>query len=111
MNEENLENNFHEHADNPPTNDQSSKDILLKNKNIYLYLFLVVVAADVDEIAPLQTMINQWNIDDKRLRTRASGKSIHKRAIRTKVKCDVCNKFYRADYMKVRLIVRGKFFK
>jgi hypothetical protein len=48
-------------------------------------------------------MNNQWDMIEGRLRPRTSGKSRRKNSVRTKIKCDICNKFYRADYMKVRL--------
>jgi hypothetical protein len=54
---------------------------------------------------PLQTMVNQLDINDGRLRTRASTKSNHEPLKYVKIKCNICNKFYRADYMKVSLIV------
>lgn len=51
----------------------------------------------------MEMMNNQWDMIEGRLRPRTSGKSRRKNSVRTKIKCDICNKFYRADYMKVRL--------
>jgi hypothetical protein len=54
--------------------------------------------------------MNQWDIAEGRLRTRASKKSSYEPSIRAKVKCNVCNKFYRMDYMKVSMIGHFCFF-
>jgi ribosomal protein S18 len=49
-------------------------------------------------------LANQWDMRDGRLRSRATAKHMNKSRNRTKVKCNVCNKFYRVDYMKVRFL-------
>jgi hypothetical protein len=50
-------------------------------------------------------MMKQWDIGVGRLRPRASTKSFREPSMRVKVKCNVCNKFFRMDYMKVSSIV------
>jgi len=45
-------------------------------------------------------MSNQCDIAEGRLRPRASTKLSYELPILAKVKCNVCNKFYRMDYMK-----------
>jgi hypothetical protein len=51
----------------------------------------------------VEMMANQWDMIEGRLRPRASAKFRRGNLVRAKIKCDICNKFYRADYMKVRL--------
>ncbi|UJR13795.1 hypothetical protein I4U23_000805 [Adineta vaga] len=43
-------------------------------------------------------LVNQWDIGEGRLRPRPAPKLVNEPA--TKVKCHICNKFYRAEYIK-----------
>lgn len=104
MNEENYHENP-ENLQNETTNDQSGKKRIFFQKKNYFYISLVVIVSN--EIEPLQTMTNQWDFIDGRLRPRTSTKPISKR---DKVKCNICNKFYRADYMKVNFKKNRKIF-
>lgn len=65
-------------------------------------LLHLVVSID-EEIQPLQMVINQLNIAEGKLRPRTNAKSAREPLVHAKVKCDICHKFYRADYVKVRL--------
>jgi hypothetical protein len=93
--------NYNEHNDNhqnETTNDQSGKYIIIRK--IYLFI-LIVVVFDGDDTEPLQLLVNQWDIGEKRLRPRAQSKTIRELPKLAKAKCDICNKIYRMDYMKV----------
>ena len=50
---------------------------------------------------PSADLDDQWDINDDRLHRDEDAQSTSKSSIRAKVKCDICNKFYRANYMKV----------
>ena len=65
-------------------------------------MLYLVVSTD-NEIQPLQMVINQLNIAEGKLRPRTNVKSVREPLTHVKVKCDICHKFYRADYVKVRL--------
>ena len=94
MNDENLHEDSHQDK-NETTNDQSGKYTHL-HSDVFEYLRLVaIVNNDMDMVG------NQWDVVENRLRPRTSGKSSWKDSNRAKIKCDICNKFYRADYMKV----------
>ncbi|CAF0787970.1 unnamed protein product [Rotaria sordida] len=85
MNEENIEKNFNGPIDNSSCetiNDQT-----------------VVIFDDKIESSPV--IDDQWDISESRLRPRSGAKTIHEPSIHAKVKCDICNKFYRANYMKI----------
>ena len=47
-------------------------------------------------------MTNQDENIEGRLRPRTTPKPNHDSSILAKVKCDICSKFYRFDYLKVR---------
>ncbi|CAF2733639.1 unnamed protein product [Rotaria sp. Silwood2] len=47
---------------------------------------------------PMQVLVNQWDIGEGRLRPRPASK-LNFEPI-SKIKCDICNKFFRADYIK-----------
>jgi hypothetical protein len=47
-----------------------------------------------------QVLVNQWDIGEGRLRPRRVSKSKDEPV--SKVKCDICNKFFRTEYIKVR---------
>ncbi|CAF4470083.1 unnamed protein product [Rotaria sp. Silwood2] len=78
MNEEHMEKKFNEPTDNSSceaTNDQTNSS---------------------------QIVVDQWDISDSRLRPRTGAKTIHEPPpIHAKVKCDICNKFYRENYLKL----------
>lgn len=99
MNEENLHEQFHE-ENNETSNDRSGNSSLLIFKQGEK--FNLVVSTD-NNIQPLQTVNNQLNIAEGKLRPRTNPKSTRELPIHAKVKCDICNKFYRDDYMKVSL--------
>ena len=67
--------------------------ILLK---IFANFFLVTIVNNEVEM-----VTNQWDAVEGRLRPRTNGKSINEDSARTKIKCNICNKFYRADNLKV----------
>ncbi|UJR33426.1 hypothetical protein I4U23_020872 [Adineta vaga] len=84
MNQENTGKNFDDQSDNnqsDTTRDQS------------------VVVSD-EETHPLQPSTKQWNTNYGRLRSRGNGKSNRDSKIRMKIKCNICNKFFRSDYLK-----------
>ncbi|CAF4300722.1 unnamed protein product [Rotaria sp. Silwood2] len=56
---------------------------------------------------PMQVLVNQWDIGEGRLRPRPASK-LNFEPI-SKIKCDICNKFFRADYIKVRICHVGIF--
>ena len=100
MNEENLHEQFQE--DKNETNNERSGNSCF-SKKFSIENFDLVISADED-IQPLQTVNNQLNIAEGKLRPRPNAtKSNREPLTHAKVKCDVCQKFYRADYMKVRL--------
>jgi hypothetical protein len=71
--------------------------ILISSK-IFRWFYLVTIVNNEVEMVN-----NQWDTVEGRLRPRTSGKSNGEDSTRTKVKCNICNKFYRADNLKVRL--------
>ena len=97
MNDENY-NEHSDHHQNETTNDQSGKYIIIRK--IYL-LILIVVVFDGGDTEPLQLLVNQWDINENRLRPRTQSKTIRELPKRAKAKCDICNKIYRMDYLKV----------
>ncbi|CAF4099640.1 unnamed protein product [Rotaria socialis] len=46
----------------------------------------------------LQLLVNQWDIGEGRLRPRPSSKLNHEPI--NKIKCDICHKFFRAEYIR-----------
>jgi hypothetical protein len=75
---------------------------ILLVENLFLY-FKIVVVLD-DETASLQILANQLDFSSGRLRPRAGTKPIGQLPVRTKVKCDICNKIYRVAYMQVSFL-------
>jgi hypothetical protein len=47
-----------------------------------------------------QVLFNSWDIGEGRLRPRRTSK-LNNDPIISKVKCDICQKFFRVDYIKV----------
>ncbi|CAF3907940.1 unnamed protein product [Rotaria sordida] len=47
---------------------------------------------------PLPMLVNQWDIGEGRLRPRPASK-LHLEPL-SKIKCNICNKFYRSEYIK-----------
>lgn len=105
MNEDIMEKTLNEHTDNSQseiTNDQTSKYTFSLLKILGCLKFkIVVVPGDKSEHS--QVSMDQWDMSDSRLRRRATTKQIHESPKNAKIKCDACNKFYRANYMKVKL--------
>jgi hypothetical protein len=77
--------------------------MMLRNLKYFLLFFSIVIIVD-GETAPSQVLVNQWDIGEGRLRPRVAAKPIPEPTILPKVKCDICNKFYREDYVKVSFL-------
>ncbi|CAF1046328.1 unnamed protein product [Rotaria sp. Silwood1] len=59
------------------------------------------ICSEIDntmEQDPMQILVNQWDIGEGRLRPRPVSK-LNFEPI-SKIKCDICNKFFRAEYIK-----------
>jgi hypothetical protein len=62
------------------------------------YEFLFSLDAENESF---QVLVNEWDYGEGRLRPRRASKSKTGPEAINKVKCDVCNKFFRAEYIKV----------
>lgn len=49
----------------------------------------------------MQRLVNPWDIGEGRLRPRPVSKQNHGPI--NKIKCEICNKFFRAEYITVRI--------
>jgi hypothetical protein len=101
MNEENTAQNDSDHDDHDTTesmHDQSGRDTGSHRRRLIFYF---VAAIFNDDAGPLQALTKHWDVGHGRLRSRATAKPSRDSTAQLKVKCPICNKFYRSDYMTV----------
>ena len=85
------------------THDDQPGEYSPMDSSMFACLLVSIVGFALDgEVESSRILVNHWDIGEGRLRPRSMLKSNTDPHTHPKVKCDICTKFYRADYIKVR---------